>query len=390
MLIELPDERIRFDGAVAVQARPGRVTTHRIDRHWAHQLPIETTFVEGMPSGVRLVFATDADTVTVRCTPMRLTVGITPLPATFDLVADGRLISSADADFGHVVTVDLATGAREFSRGEPGDVVLAGIPDGTTTVEVWLPQSAGLDLHSLGLPDGATLRAAPVVDRKRWVHHGSSISHCMEAAGPSRTWPAIAAAATGCDLVNLGLAGQCQIDQFTARTIRDLDADRISLKLGINVANGDTMTERTFVSAVHGFLDTIRDGHPDTPMLVISPIICPALEHTPGPSLLGDDGHIVAQGDPADAVLGRLSVGHMRTLLAEIVGTRQSFGDEHLFSLDGRKLFGEDDVDDLPDGLHPNAVGYERIGRRFAEHPFLNWDVDALRVSRARFSGEPE
>ena len=52
----------------------------------------------------------------------------------------------------------------------------------------------------------------------------------------------------------------------------------ITLELGINVVNGDTMRERAFVAAFHGFLDTIRDGHPKTPILITSPIICPIAE----------------------------------------------------------------------------------------------------------------
>jgi lysophospholipase L1-like esterase len=33
--------------------------------------------------------------------------------------------------------------------------------------------------------------------------------------------------------------------------------------------------------------------------------------------------------------------------------------------VDGLALFGPDDVGDLPDGLHPNAAGYRRMGERF-------------------------
>ncbi|WP_425329120.1 hypothetical protein [Streptomyces eurocidicus] len=36
---------------------------------------------------------------------------------------------------------------------------------------------------------------------------------------------------------------------------------------------------------MHGFLDTVRDGHPATPLLLISPITCPAVEDVPGPTL---------------------------------------------------------------------------------------------------------
>ena len=330
-----------------------------------------------MTSGVQLVFDTDAAEVTVACTPMRLSLAGDMRPATFELFVGDRQMSSAVADFGHVVEIDLADESTELTIGGRGDVVLEAEVGDVRTVTIWLPHAAGVEIHSISVPDGAVVRQPPADTRPRWVHHGSSISHCMEAEGPSRTWPAIAAAQTGHQLTNIGLAGQCQVDQFAARTIRDLPADRISLKLGINVINGDTMRARAFSSAVHGFLDTVRDGHPDTPILVISPIVCPAAESAPGPTVLGDDGLISVPDsdallDPGMLDVGRLSVGRIRELLAEIVEQRRAVGDDTLHYLDGRELFGEADVADLTDGLHPNGAGYERMGERFAGHPFLS------------------
>ncbi|HBD21757.1 MAG TPA: lipase, partial [Dietzia sp.] len=111
-------------------------------------------------------------------------------------------------------------------------------------------------------------------DRRRWLHHGSSISHGSNATSPARTWPALAARLGGVDLRNLGVGGSALVDPFMARVMRDTPADLISLKLGINVTNSDSMRLRAFIPAVHGFLDTIRDGHPTTPLLLVSPIYC--------------------------------------------------------------------------------------------------------------------
>lgn len=375
-MIFLPDDRIRIDGAAEVEVVDGGVRPHRLALAHAHGFPVETAFVEAMTSGVRLVFDTDAAEITVACTPMRLSLAGDMRPATFELFIGDRRMSSAVADFGHVVEVDLADESTELTVGGPGDVVLVADADDVRTVTIWLPHAAGVEIHSISVADGAVVLPPPADTRPRWVHHGSSISHCMEAEGPSRTWPAIAAAQTGHQLTNIGLAGQCHVDQFAARTIRELPADRISLKLGINVVNGATMRARAFSSAVHGFLDTVRDGHPDTPILVISPIICPAAESVPGPTVLGDDGRISVADpdallDPGMLNVGRLSVGRIRELLAEIVAQRRAIGDDTLHYLDGRELFGEADVADLPDGLHPNAAGYERMGERFAAQPFL-------------------
>ncbi|MEV7468866.1 hypothetical protein AB0O20_20510 [Streptomyces kronopolitis] len=80
------------------------------------------------------------------------------------------------------------------------------------------------------------------------------------------------------------------LDPYVARTIRDMPADLISLKVGINIVALATFRLRTFGPAVHGFLDTVRDGHPDTPLLLMSPVSSPALDAPPGPTTMGPDG----------------------------------------------------------------------------------------------------
>ena len=164
------------------------------------------------------------------------------------------------------------------------DLVLGG--DGTVErdVEIWLPP--GETTRLVALTTDAPVSAPPRRRRPpRWVHHGSSISHGAGAASALGAWPMVAARVAGLDLVNLGFSGNAVLDPFVARAIRDQPADVITLKLGINVVNHDAIHLRAFAPAVHGFLDTIRDGHPTTPLVVVSPLLCPLVETTPGPDV---------------------------------------------------------------------------------------------------------
>jgi hypothetical protein len=149
-----------------------------------------------------------------------------------------------------------------------------------------------------------------------------------------------------------------------ARAIRDLPAHANSLEVGINIVNAASLIERSFLPAFHGFLDTVRDGHP-TPILIITPIICPSAENRPGPTLMGPDHRYFTPDRPAEMSIGALSLTRIRELLRGAVKLRQSQGDASLQLLDGLELFGPDDVVDLPDGLHPNADGYRRMAQRF-------------------------
>jgi hypothetical protein len=79
---------------------------------------------------------------------------------------------------------------------------------------------------------------------------------------------------------------------------------------------------------VHGFLDTVRDGHPTAPLIVVGPLLWPIYEDTPGPGVPDfADGTVRfrAVGDPAevtDAPVGKLSLRAVRAELARIVADR--------------------------------------------------------------------
>lgn len=237
---------------------------------------------------------------------------------------------------------------------------------------MWLPHNEPLELVTLR--GDAPARPAQT-RRPMWVHHGSSISHGSNADGPSAIWPAVAARLGDVDLHNLGLGGSAQVDPFLARVLRDTPADLISLKLGINVVNADAMRLRAFVPAVHGFLDTVRDGHLDTPLVLISPIFCAIQERTPGPVAFDPAGlgagqvRFLATGDPAEVAQGRLTLEVIRAELAALVQRR---ADPALHYLDGTTLYGPADAEELPlpDGLHLDTAAHERIGQRFAAYAF--------------------
>jgi hypothetical protein len=330
---------------------------------------------EAQPSGVRVVIRTAATVVELDA--LRTRVGYRGMPlrpdGVYDLLVDGGLVARGAVTGGHVQLLDMATGETELRPGPVGTVRFADLPAGPKDVAIWLPHAEITEL--VALRTDAPVEPVGPTPRRVWVHHGSSISHGSNAASPSTTWPALAAAAGGVELVNLGFGGSAMVDPFTARTVRDAPADLISVKLGINVVNGDVMRRRSFGPAVHGFLDTIREGHPTTPLLVVSPILCPIHEDTPGPAMPDysrlAEGKLafMATGDPSDPT--RLTLRIIRDQLARIVQERAG-EDPNLHYLDGRELYGEPDLAELPlpDALHPDAATHRRIGERFADLAF--------------------
>ena len=296
-------------------------------------------------------------------------------PGVYDLLVDGQPAARGSVSGGSTLTIDMTTGAATLIEGDPGTVRFDGLPDRDKAIEIWLPHTEVTEV--VALRTDAPVEPAPASDRPVWVHHGSSISHGSNAASPATTWPAVAARLGGVDLVNLGFGGGALLDPFTARAIRDTPADLVSVKVGINVVNLDAMRLRALAPAVHGFLDTIREGHPATPLLVVTPLLCPMHEDTPGPALPASDAlaegrvRFRATGDPAEVAMGRLTLRVIRQALAEVVA-RRAADDPHLHLVDGLALYGEADHVEhpLPDALHPDAVTHQFVGERFAATVF--------------------
>ncbi|MFD5752964.1 GDSL-type esterase/lipase family protein [Streptomyces sp. NPDC127033] len=377
-LITTPVTAELLRGALEVERTEHGVLPHRLPaRARAQCADAQLALAESQPSGVRLAFRTRATVLELDALPTkRAYVGAPPRPdGVYELLVDGRLAGRAGVTGGNTLTIDMTTGSVRPSYGPAGTLRFAGLAEGVKDIEIWLPHNETTEL--VALRTDAPVEPAPDWGRPVWLHHGSSISHGSDAASPTTTWPALAASLAGVELINLGLAGSALLDPFTAGALRDTPADLISIKIGINLVNADLMRLRAFGPAVHGFLDTVREGHPATPLLVVSPLLCPIHEDTPGPaamdpSALGEGRlRFVATGDPAERAQGKLTLGVIRDELARIV-TQRAAEDPHLHHLDGRALYGEADSAELPlpDGLHPDAATHRRIGERFAALAF--------------------
>ena len=318
------------------------------------------------PSGVRLRFRTKANHLSLNVRVSRLVItGLSEerKPASFDLLVNGVERQTATAEHGNVLRLTPGSTAIFVETLEPGDpdvLDFIDLGEDEKEIEIWLPTTAIVEIKEISA--SSEIRTAFPQKKKKWVHYGSSISQCSEALRPMDAWPIHAAQLLDLDLINFGIAGECQLDGFAARSIADTPADFITLKLGINTVNADSMRERAFIPAVHNLLDTIREKQPTTPILVISPIWCPFHETTPGPIMI--DGKLLfAKERTQDLSAGALTLVRIRQILKQIVEIRS---DENLFYMDGLELISSADAELLPDNLHPNSEGYRLMGERFA------------------------
>ena len=318
-LLHPDDPRLAWQGAISLQRTDEWVMPWRIPYKQRSLFPPNTLAERAaMPAGVRIAFHSDTVLVGGQIVPNQEA-------ATLDLCLDGQLHGS------------VALAGREQFRFE-------GLPAGDKLIELWLPQGRAFRLRSLDVTEGATV--TPYGDpRPRWITYGSSITHGGSADQPTGTWPAIVARQHGLNLTCLGYGGNCHLEPMVARMIRDLPADFLSMKVGININSGGTLNARTFRPAVIGFVQIVREKHPDTPFAVVSPICSPPREDTP---------NTVGFTLPA-----------MRQEVAAAVSALQAQGDRHLRYIDGLAMFGPELAHLLPDQLHPNAEGYRALAQNF-------------------------
>lgn len=320
MKVSLSEPSLRWYGAVDV------AYTDDFAHPWRIPYATSGLFHEGLrhaaanPAGVRLGFRTDSHTVE----------GAAWVPegkAKFDLTVNG----------------DLA-GSVEVADSEP--FRFDDLPGGDQVVELWMPPAPIAGLRELSIEDGASIEAYED-ERPRWITYGSSITHCGGAESPVYTWPAVVARSAGFNHTNLGFGGQCHLDTMIATTIRDLPADYISMCVGINIMGAGSLNLRTFRSSVIGFIQIVREKHPETPFIVMSPIMNPPREATPN-------------------IVG-MTLEIMREEIESAVALLREHGDVKLHYVNGIDIMGPAEMHLLPDELHPGPEGYKVMGERFYE-----------------------
>ncbi|OKJ55308.1 GDSL-type esterase/lipase family protein [Streptomyces sp. CB02261] len=302
--------------------RPVRADPADLDR-----LPWDIAARAALPIGVRLEFTAAPGTRAVRLR-YRATVPeagdpLAGLRHCFALWSGTRFVGETCADPATeaTVTVPLPPG---------GGVFTLHLPEGQAPVP--------LALWAVG---GAI---SPAPARPRWLVHGDSITEGWWSTRPAHSWPATAGRLLDVDAVNLGFAGGARGELVLAEHLARLPGDLITLAFGTNCWSRVPATADWMYATVRAFVGLVRQGHPDTPLLIVSPVLRPDAEHTR--NALG----------ATLTELRRAMERAGRDLAAE--------GDERLLVLPGRPLLGPEH---LADGLHPNDTGHARIAAAVAE-----------------------
>jgi lysophospholipase L1-like esterase len=206
-------------------------------------------------------------------------------------------------------------------------------------ITLYLPLYAPVKVLGIGLdPEARVERAKPFVIAKPLVFYGTSITQGGCASRSGMSYQAILGRMLNADFVNLGFSGNGLGEPELARAVASIDASCFVMDFAQNNPTVESLTQ-----AYAPFLETIRDKHPETPILVITPI------------------YSAHESWSRDARLEG-----MRELIRQVAARRIAAGDRHIEIVEGTDLLGPSRGDGLVDGTHPNDLGFQWMAEGLA------------------------
>lgn len=218
-------------------------------------------------------------------------------------------------------------------------VYFKGQPRVMRDITIYLALYSPVKVLGIGLDEGAAIEsAAPFAVSRPVVFYGTSITQGGCASRPAMSYQAILGRRLNLNHVNLGFSGNGKGEPVVAQAVAEIDAAAFVLDFAQNNSDVDSLAQ-----VYDPFIGIIRERHPDTPVLCITPIYA------------------------ANEATGSQRNEQMRALIRKVVSRRIAAGDTHLQLVEGTDLLGPSRVDGLVDGTHPNDLGFEWMADGLAE-----------------------
>jgi len=206
-------------------------------------------------------------------------------------------------------------------------------------ITLYLPLYMPVKVLGIGLaPDAQVRPAKPFAAAAPLVFYGTSITQGGCASRPGMSYQAILGRMLNLDFVNLGFSGNGRGEPELAHAVANINALCYVLDFAQN-----NPTVESLAQAYAPFLDALRSAHPETPVLVITPI------------------YAAHESWSRDARLEG-----MRELIRREAARRIAAGDRHLEIVEGTDLLGPSRGDGLVDGTHPNDLGFQWMAKGLA------------------------
>ena len=325
VLIDFPDDRLKVFGLhwfdedkPVVRRLAARMKDHIREAVWD---------LAQQPAGGRIRFMTDSEHVGIRAKVSDNAVmnHITRIGQSgFDVYADGYFMGSVSPDEHGAISADWRVGASKKMR----------------TIEISMPLYKPVAIESVGIDDGAAIKdPRPYKLPRPIVYYGTSITQGGCASTPGTSYQSFISRWLNLDFVNLGFSGSGWGEPELAAIVSEIDACCYVIDFWANVPADK------YGARLPGFVGPIRENHPETPVVVVSPFFYAQDAN--------DGANHARQRKDAEA----------------FVKEHQKQGDKRIYFADGLKLISRDQTFGEVDGAHPNSLGFYFMAKGFT--PFL-------------------
>ncbi|MGH3247072.1 MAG: GDSL-type esterase/lipase family protein [Trebonia sp.] len=301
------------------------------------KMTIDTIRAARVPAGVHLAFTGSARAVELTVRPGERTS--VPSPA----LAGEAFVARVPGQ--PVVTVPLPADGQPADGQSAPMALRVPLPerDPDTVVRLYLPEAVEVQLTGLSAVGG---NLVPAPRGPLWVVYGDSISQGWSVTEPGLAWPSLVAADLGLDLVNLGFAGSARGELLAADAVGASGADAVALAWGTNSWLSLPTDATMIAGTMRLFLTALRQGLPDAPVVVVSPIVRPRGEDT--------------------ANRFGASLRDLRAALEDaVLRFAADAGDQRLTLVPGRDLV---PAGQLVDGIHPGDEGQRSLADGVRRH----------------------
>lgn len=193
-----------------------------------------------------------------------------------------------------------------------------------------------------GLTEGAeVLPPTPWKDDRPVIVYGTSIQQGGCASRPGMCHSNIMSRMLDRPFINLGFSGNGKGEPEMAQTIAQIE----NPAMFVLDYDANAMVEG-LRNTLPGFIDILREKHPETPILLVSHLPCAS--------------EFSGQKD-----FSQMRLDYTQIHLAELTRRREA-GDKNIHFLDGSSLYGSDASECTVDGVHATDYGFAMIAKNMA------------------------
>ena len=157
-------------------------------------------------------------------------------------------------------------GRPKFNSNEHKYTVVKRMAEGTKECMLYLPMHNGVTSLELGIESDATIEPMESPFKYKMAFIGSSITHGSSASRPGATYVARIGRELNTEMANIGLSGQCKLDDYFANIVCGNEADAFIFDTFSN------STEEIINERVYNFVKRVATAHPDKPMIFLQTI----------------------------------------------------------------------------------------------------------------------